>query len=192
MSNDSDKVKEQIKELLIQLENKNTKKAIKQKSNIEVYLKDQGEDIDEIKKEIDKTKENEKRNLNRNKIPNNFYIKEHNYKPTKKERLIDDEGNIYLSKNPFLIFVQIENINKEWYFKYMEEAEKLNIYCIAYPIFKYKAIRHGVLPVCDICYYGFTEQNLFCEYIIKISRLAGYGFKGIQLENIHWKLGELS
>jgi hypothetical protein len=47
---ESDKVKNQLKNILADLEGKQTKKAQKQRENIERYLQDNGEDIDKITK----------------------------------------------------------------------------------------------------------------------------------------------
>jgi hypothetical protein len=90
-----------------------------------------------------------------------------------------------------MVFIQLHKPEENYFYEFMDKAQLVNPQCLAYPIFKYSPARHCILIQCDICYYAFSTNNLFCEYMVKISRLAGYGFKGPQLYNPKWTLGQL-
>jgi len=188
---ESDKVKNQLKLILSDLEGKQTKKAQKQRENIERYLEYNGEDLSNIKKEIKGKAEEKTIADSKNKIPPHVYTKEHNFPKNEHKREIDENGEIQLLKLPTMVFLQLHKPEENYFYEFMEKAQKLQTYCIAYPIFKYSPNRHCILIQCDICYYAFKTDNLFCEYMVKISRLAGYGFKGPQLFNPLWTLGKL-
>ena len=188
---ESDKVKNQLKLIHSDLEGKQTKKAQKQRENIERYLEDNGEDLSNIKKEIKGKAEEKTIADSKNKIPPHIYIKEHNFSKNEHKREIDENGEIKLLKLPLMVFLQLHKPEENYFYEFMEKAQKLQTYCIAYPIFKYSPNRHCLLIQCDICYYAFKTDNLFCEYMVKISRLAGYGFKGPQIFNPLWTLDKL-
>ena len=188
---ESDKVKNQLKLILSDLEGKQTKKAQKQRENIERYLEYNGEDLSNIKKEIKGKAEEKTIADSKNKIPPHVYTKEHNFPKNEHKREIDENGEIQLTKLPTMVFLQLHKPEENYFYEFMEKAQTLKTHCIAYPIFKYSPNRHCLLIQCDICYYAFKTDNLFCEYMVKISRLAGYGFKGPQLFNPLWTLGKL-
>jgi len=177
---------ETLAKLLIQLDSKDTKKAKEHKRKIESYLKDEGLDLKKIKEEAKEELETEKPNDKT--IPYHFYIKEINFVNRLEYRDFDENGQILLTKKPILIFLQLKDIESNYLFHKLKLLETLSIQCISYPIFKYKCSRHGLILSCEICYKAFYENNPFCEYMIKYSRLYGLGFKGPQLENKEWKI----
>lgn len=175
-----------LKKLLFQLDEKDTKKAKEQKRKVENYLKDNDISVDEIRKEEREKKEQEKENHKT--IPFYVYRKEDNFVNRLEYREIDESGEVILTRKPIMLFIQLKDIEKNYLFNQLKKLEDLKPQCLAYQVFKYKSNRHGLIPSCEICWYAFTQNNEFCERMIKYCRLYSYGFKGPQLENSKWSI----
>jgi hypothetical protein len=167
------------KSMLADLENKTSKKAQKQKVNLEKFLKDQGEDIGELKKEISTEKKLQDTAEN-----HYVYYQEKDFPQNLARPIIEDE--LILSIKPTLILVKIHDPFNNWILPQLKEQEEIERQCLYYPKLKYKAINHGLMMHCEICLKAFTEHNKFCEVMIYNIRDYGFGLKPF-VNNLKWK-----